>query len=226
MILEFLLFFMWNSSFSIWSQHVHKSYKVTLFLLLLISFQTSFWLIMIHFTCVLYDFDSVSTTSHFCSFMKVVTVALISFSSVSIFFWSWNSKQSSKRSLFFSERWFTYSLMSRCDTDVNVFANSLCQFNIKIEDSRIKINSRFNFSVAVKLLFMQRQIINHDSSDKHFVSRFWENFWDSTSRCLSLSFSWKRLTFAWARWSQCFITINSMIWMICKWRKVSMLFCL
>ncbi len=226
MILESLLFFMWNSSLSIQSQHVHESYRITLLLLLLISFQTSFWLTMIHFTCVSYDFDSVSTTSRFCSSMKVITVASISFLSVSIFFRSWNSKRSFKRSLFFSEWWFTYSLMSRYDTDVNVFANSLCQFNIKIEDSRIRINLRFDFSVAVKLLFIQRQIIDHDSSDEHFASRFWGNFWDSMNRCLSLSFSWKRLTFAWARWSQRFITINSMTWMICKWRKVSMLFCL
>ena len=151
------------------------------------------------FTCISYDFDLVSTTSRFCSFMKVVTVASISFSSVSIFFWSWNSKQSSKRSLFFSEWWFIYSLISRRDTDVNVFANSFYQFNIKIEDSRIRINSRFDFSVTVKLLFMQKQIIDHDSSDEHFVLKFWENFWDSMSRCLSSSFSWKRLTFAWAR---------------------------
>ncbi len=156
---------------------------------------------MIHFTCVLYDFDSVSTTSHFCSFMKVVTVTLISFSSVSIFFQSWNSKQSSKRSLFFSEWWFTYSLISRCDTNVNVFANSLCQFNIKIKDSRIRIDLRFDFNITVKLIFMLKQIIDHDSFDEHFMSRFWENFWDSMSRCLSLSFLWKRLTFAWARWS-------------------------
>ncbi len=226
MILESLLFFMWNSSLSIQSQHVRESYKVILLLLLLILFQTSFWLIMTCFTYVLYDFDSVSTTSHFCSFMKVVTVVLISFSSVSIFSQSWNSKQSFKRSLFFSEQWFTYSLMSRHDTDVNVFANSFCQFNIKIKDSRIKIDSRFDFSVAVKLLFIQRQIIDHDSSDEHFTLKFWENFWDSTSRCLSLSFLWKKLTFTWARWSQRFITINSMTWMICEWRKVSMLFCL
>ncbi len=226
MILESLLFFMWNSSLSIRSQHVRESYKVILLLLLSISFQTSFWLTMIHFTCVSYDFDSISTTSRFCSSMKVVTVTSTSFSSVSIFFRSWNSKRSSKRSLFFSERWFTYSLMSRHDTDVNVFANSLCQFDIKIKDSRIKIDSRFDSSVAVKLLFMQRQIIDHDSSDEHFASGFWENFWDSTSRCLSSSFSRKRLTFAWARWSQHFITINSMTWMICEWRKVSMLFCL
>ncbi len=181
---------------------------------------------MTHFTCVLYDFDSVSTTSCFCSSMKVVTVTSISFSSVSIFSWSWNSKWSSKRSLFFSEQWFTYSLISRHDTDINVFANSLCQFNIKIKDSRIRINLRFNFNIVVRLLFMQRQIIDHDSSDEHFVSRFWENFWDLMSRCLSSSFSWKRLTFTWARWSQHFITINSMTWMICEWRKVSMLFCL
>ncbi len=126
MILESLLFFMWNSSFSIWSQHVCKSYRVTLLLLLLISFQTSLWLTMIHFTCVLYDFDSVNTTSCFCSSMKVVTVTSISFSFVSIFFQSWNSKRSFKRSLFFSKQWFTYSLMSRRDTDINVFANSLC----------------------------------------------------------------------------------------------------
>ncbi len=217
---------MWNSSFSIRSQHVRESYRVTLLLLLSISFQTSLWLTMIHFTCVSYDFDSVSTTSHFCSSMKVVTVTSILFSSVSIFFRSWNSKRSSKRSLFFSERWFTYSLMSRRDTDVNVFANSLYQFDIKIEDSRIRINSRFDSSVVVKLLFMQKQIIDHDSSDKHFISRFWENFWDSTSRCLSLSFSQERLTFTWVRWSQRFITINSMTWMICEWRKVNMLFCL
>ncbi len=207
---------MWNSSFSIRSQHVRKSYRVILLLLLLISFQTFLWLTMTCFTCVSYDFDSVSTTSHFCSFMKVIIVTLISFSSVSIFFWSWNSKRSSKRSLFFSKQWFTYSLMLRCDTDVNVFANSLCQFDIKIKDSRIKIDSRFDFSVVVRLLFMQRQIIDHDSSDEHFVLRFWENFWDSMSRCLSSSFSWKRLTFTWARWSQCFITINSITWMICK----------
>ncbi len=126
MILESLLFFMWNSSLSIQLQHVHESYKVTLLLLLLISFQTFFWLTMTRFTCVSYDFDSVSTTSCFCSFMKIVTVTSISFSSVSIFFRSWNSKRSSKRSLFFSEWWFTYSLISRRDTDVNVFANSLC----------------------------------------------------------------------------------------------------
>ncbi len=181
---------------------------------------------MTRFTCVSYDFDSVSTTSCFCSFMKVVTVTSISFSSVSIFSQSWNSKQSFKRSLFFSEWWFTYSLISKHDTDVNVFTNSLCQFDIKIKDSRIRINSRFHSSVAVRLLFIQRQIIDHDSSDKHFASRFWENFWDSTSRCLSSNFSWKRLTFAWARWSQRFITINSMTWMICEWRKVNMLFCL
>ena len=137
-----------------------------------------------------------------------------------------NSKQSSKRSLFFSERWFTYSLISRRDTDVNVFANSLCQFDIKIKDSRIRIDSKFDFNVAVRLLFMQRQIIDHDSSDEHFILKFWENFWDSMSRCLSLSFLRKRLTFTWARWSQRFIIINSMTWMICKWRKVSMLFCL
>ncbi len=195
MILESLLFFMWNSSLSIRSQHVHESYKVILLLLLSISFQTSFWLTIIHFTCVLYNFDSISITSRFCSSMKVVTVTSISFSSVSIFFRSWNSKRSSKRSLFFSKQWFIYSLMSRHDTDVNVFANSLCQFNIKIKDSRIRIDSRFDFNIAVKLLFMQKQIIDHDSSDEHFVSRFWENFWDSISRCLSLSFSWKRLTF-------------------------------
>jgi len=207
---------MWNSSFSIWFQHVRESYRVTLLLLLSISFQTSLWLTMIHFTCVSYDFDSVSIISRFCSSMKVITVASISFSSVSIFFRSWNSKQSSKRSLFFSERWFTYSLMSRRDTDVNVFANSLCQFDIKIKDSRIRIDSRFDSSVAVKLLFTQKQIIDHDSSDEHFISKFWRNFWDSTSRCLSSSFSWKRLTFAWARWSQRFITINFMTWMICK----------
>ncbi len=199
MILESLLFFMWNSSFNIRLQHVHESYRVTLLLLLLISFQTFFWLIMIRFTCVSYDFDSVNTTSRFCSSMKIVTVTSISFSSVSIFFRSWNSKQSSKRSLFFSERWFTYSLISRRDTDVNVFANSLCQFDIKIKDSRIRIDSKFDFNVAVKLLFMQRQIIDHDSSDEHFILKFWENFWDSTSRCLSLSFSRKRLTFTWAR---------------------------
>ncbi len=126
MILESLLFFIWNLSLSIWSQHVHESYRVTLLLLLLISFQTSFWLTMTHFTYVLYDFNSVSTISCFCSSMKVVTVALISFLSVSIFFWSWNSKQSFKRSLFFSKQWLTYSLMLRHDTNVNVFANSLC----------------------------------------------------------------------------------------------------
>jgi len=62
--------------------------------------------------------------------------------------------------------------MSRRDTDVNVFVNSLCQFDIKIKDSRIRINSRFDFSIAVRLLFTQRQIIDHDSSDEHFVSRF------------------------------------------------------
>ena len=217
---------MWNSSLSIRSQHVRESYRVTLLLLLSISFKTSLWLTMTRFTCVSYDFDSVSTTSRFCSSMKVVTVASISFSSVSIFFRSWNSKRSFKRSLFFSERWFIYSLILRRDTDVNVFANSLCQFDIKIKDSKIRIDSRFDFNVAVKLLFTQKQIIDHDSSDEHFISRFWGNFWDSMSRCLSSSFSWKRLTFTWARWSQHFITINSMTWMICKWRKVSMLFCL
>ncbi len=196
MILESLLFFMWNSSFSIQSQHVRESYRITLLLLLLISFQTSLWLTMTCFTCVSYNFNSVNTTSRFCSFMKVVTVTSISFSFISIFFWSWNSKRSFKRSLFFSEQWFTYSLMSRCDTNVNVFANSLCQFNIKIEDNKIRINSRFNFSIVVKLLFIQKRIIDHDSFEKHFILKFWENFWDSTSRCLSLNFSWKRLTFA------------------------------
>ena len=121
MILESLLFFMWNSSFSIRSQHVRKSYRVILLLLLLISFQTSFWLTMIHFICISYDFNSISTTSRFCSSMKVVIVTLILFSSVSIFFWSWNSKWSFKRSLFFSEQWLTYSLMSRRNTDVNCY---------------------------------------------------------------------------------------------------------
>ena len=199
MILESLFFFMWNSSLNIWFQHVRESYRVTLLLLLSILFQTSFWLTMTHFTCVLYDFDSVSTTNHFCSFMKVVTVMSISFSSVSIFFQSWNSKQSFKRSLFFSEWWLTYNLMSRHDTDVNVFANSLCQFDIKIKDSRIRIDSRFDFSITVRLLFMQKQIIDHDLFDEHFILRFWENFWDLMSRCLSSNFSWKRLTFTWAR---------------------------
>ncbi len=60
--------------------------------------------------------------------------------------------------------------MSRHDTDVNVFANSLCQFNIK--DNRIRIDSRFDFSIAVKLLFMQKQIIDHDLFDEHFILRF------------------------------------------------------
>jgi len=62
--------------------------------------------------------------------------------------------------------------MSRHDIDVNVFANSLYQFNIKIKDSKIRINSKFDFNIVMKLLFMQKQIIDHDSFDEHFILKF------------------------------------------------------
>lgn len=94
-----------------------------------------------------------------------------------------------------SKNVFVYNLRLRQDCNVKIFWNSLCQFDIKIDDSKIMMNSSFDFNVAVKLFFTQK-IIDYNSFEKHFASKFWQNYWYSTNKCLLFSFSRKRLTFA------------------------------